>query len=229
VRPEFVATQAPWFTLFGDGTIVARDPLAAVDPPADGHIRGVPFRTARLSPDRMDAVLANALVQGGLGVARASYMQPNVADAGTTTFEIHAGGVDKKVEVVALGMEGQAGPDELARRSFAGLVERLSALSRDGSISVSYEPHAFRAILFGPNDGVGPQPPIAWPWKDLAPTDFRADPSGVGLNARLSAAQVAALGLDAVSGGLQDVPILSPTGSGWYSLSLRPLLPDEAS
>jgi hypothetical protein len=42
----------------------------------------------------------------------------------------------------------------------------------------------------------------------------------------LTAAQVGALGIDPHEGGLQGLSLIGPTGK-LYSLSVRPLLPDE--
>ena len=47
--PAFLATNAPWFTLYGDGTMVFRNP-ALEGPPAQGSVMPLnPMRTAKLS------------------------------------------------------------------------------------------------------------------------------------------------------------------------------------
>ena len=59
VQPAFLATQAPIFTLYGDGTIVFRNPAA--DPPQPiGSVfplRSVPHRQADRGPDPGSALL----------------------------------------------------------------------------------------------------------------------------------------------------------------------------
>ena len=47
VAPSFLATQAPIFTLYGDGTIVFRNPMKEGPPPVGDVFRSTPFRTAR--------------------------------------------------------------------------------------------------------------------------------------------------------------------------------------
>jgi hypothetical protein len=107
VAPGFLATQAPIFTLYGDGTIVFRNP--AQDPlPAVGSI--IPeraFRTAHLTEEQIQGVLEDALGPGGLGVARTEYRNDQIADAPTATFTVNAGGLNKKVSVYALDMDVQ--------------------------------------------------------------------------------------------------------------------------
>ncbi len=231
IGPAVLATQAPWFTLYGDGTIIARDLTAQPPTTDDGIGRGLPFHTGRLAADAMDRLLADALTRAGLGIARERYDQPNVADAGTTTFDVHARGVDKRVEVVALGADTPSSADAAVRSALASLRDRLMALASNGDVLPAvYAPARYRVILDGPADGVGPVAPRPWPWPDLTPDDFGTppDPNGPQLQqAAISDTQAAALRLDHIEGGVQDAPYLTPTGSGWYGVSLRLLLPDE--
>ena len=104
-RPAFLATQAPIFTLYGDGTIVFRNPMKEGPPPVGDVFRFSPFRTARLSEDQIQATLERAIGEGGLGTARPNYENNMVADASTTIFTIDAGGLKKTVSVYALGMD----------------------------------------------------------------------------------------------------------------------------
>jgi hypothetical protein len=227
VPPEFLATEAPIFTLYGDGTVIFRDPFAT--PPAGpGPGRGIPFRVARLSEEQVQELLRFALVEGGLGIARPRYDNPLVADAPTATFEIHAGGLDKTVSVYALGLEGDDVPDRAARRALARLADRLRGFAQTEPTSEPYVPARYRATLLEHGPGVGGAP-MRWPWPDLSPADFRApaDPSAPSLPRRvLSAEEAAALGLEAIEGGVLGVVLEGPDGK-LYSLSLRPLLPDE--
>jgi hypothetical protein len=75
-----------------------------------------PFRTAKLSEEQIQETLKMAIGQGGLGSARLEYGNNMVADAGTTTFAIDAGGLKKTVSVYALGI------DTVPRRSGPGGV-----------------------------------------------------------------------------------------------------------
>lgn len=228
----FIATEAPEFTLYGDGTVVFRDPadqppVAEVDPVT----RFAPFKTVRLSEAQVQDLLSFAIGPSGLGIARAQYVPCCIADAPSTTFMIRAGGLDKTVSVGALGFdEPQPGPDTAARKAFAVLRDRLVDLDRGGLIAVGrYQPAAYRGFLL---EGDVPAPgrgPIDWPWAAFGPADFTvpADPNAFQMGSRtLSAADVAALQLSGLEGGAQGIPLRGPGGK-FHILSLRPLLPDD--
>jgi len=228
VAPGFLATEAPIFTLYGDGTVVFRNPSGEFPQPIGSVSPQNPFRTVKLSEDDIQSVLAYALGDGGLGVARATYENNQVADAPTTMFTIDAGGIKKTVSVYALGMDVQGQADGPARTAFQALADRLGDFDKGGSVSTDvYQPTAYRGILM---DGSTAPDQIAWPWTDLTPSDFAfpADANAFQLAKHvLTQAQVDATGLKDVQGGFQGLPIASPDGSKVYSLSVRPLLPDE--
>ena len=90
------ATHVPPFTLYGDGTVVFRNLLV----------------------EQIQELLEFALTEGGLGAAKLQYDNPLVADAGTSIFTIRAGGLDKTVNVYALGFEDAGVPDLPARAQF---------------------------------------------------------------------------------------------------------------
>ena len=128
MMPAFIATQAPIFTLYGDGTIIFRNPMAETPPAVGSVMPQNPFRTAKLSEEQIQEVLKFALGDGGLGVARANYENMMIADAGTAIFTVDAGGIKKAVSVYALGLEMEGMPDALARAAFKNLAERLGRL-----------------------------------------------------------------------------------------------------
>jgi hypothetical protein len=231
VAPSFTASQTPIFTLYGDGTIVFRNPALTPPEPLGSVTRQNPLRTARLSEQQIQDLLAYALGDGGLGVARVRYDYNGVSDASEATFTIDAGGIRKSVAVYALGVEGAPGvPDQAARAAFARLAERLSDFDQGGSIATDvYQPAAYRAVLM---DGTGMMVPDAlpWPWKDIKPSDFAgpADPNAFQMATRtLTPDDVARLGVVDPEGGLQGLIISGPGDGKLYSLALRPLLPDE--
>jgi hypothetical protein len=233
VGPGFFATQAPTYTLYGDGTVIfqARDTTAAPAPANIGPIvPKAPFRTIRLSEVEIQAVLALALHDGGLAVARAQYDAPQVADAPTSTFTIRAGGLDKVVAVVALGIEVSNGPDTDARAAFQRLADRLGDADQGGTIpSDIYRPARYRGVL---SDGSTAPNALAWPWKAIAPASFvvPAEPNGFQSPQRvLTVADVAVLGVKDAIGGLIGLPLASPDGTRTYVLGLRPLLPEETA
>ena len=230
VMPGFLASQVPPFTLYGDGTVIFRNPALQL-PPAEGSVSPAnPMRTAKLTEDQIQELLVYALGEGGLAVARASYENMMVADAGTAVFTVHAGGVDKTVSVYALGMDTQGGADAPARAAFQKLAAKLADFDQGGTFPTAiYQPAAYRAVLF---EAPGVQAPDirAWPWPDLKVTDFTpdADPNGLQFPHRtLEPDEVAKLGVKDVQGGFQGM-VLTGSDGKLYTLSLRPLLPGDA-
>ena len=65
VAPSFLATRVPIFTLYGDGTIIFRNPMKEGPPPVGDIFRFGPFRTARLTEDQVQATLLRAIDEGG--------------------------------------------------------------------------------------------------------------------------------------------------------------------
>ncbi len=230
MMPGFVATMAPHFTLYGDGTIVFRNPMAEA-PPAVGPIFfNNAYRTATLSEDQIQEILEFALSEGGLATAKAQYENNMVADAGTSIFTINAGGVEKTVNVYALGMEGEGVPDQPARLLFKALAERLANFDQNGTIPTDqYTPEGYRAVLIDTNGFPG-DAPVAWPWTDIAPSDFKVnEPTGQFFPSRvMTAEELAPLGVEGIEGGFQGITLLGPDGDAKsYTLAVRPLLPGE--
>jgi hypothetical protein len=230
---DFAASQAPIFTLYGDGRIVFQQLVENLpQPDANGITKPIPWRTAQLDAGQIEELLTFALGPGGLGTARDSYMNNGIADAPNTIFTINGGGLKKTVLVNALGMDPSGGPDDAARAEFKKLADRLRDFDQRGTIATDvYAPADYRAVVVerevDPNVP-GPSP-VAWPWKDLTISDFK---EGDGTNgptfphAALTPDQVAALKLGDVGGGAQGLIVKSLDGKT-YSLTLRPLLPDE--
>lgn len=222
----YLVTQAPSFSLYGDGTVVFRDQFGEGVPPGP-IVRDVPFQTTVLPEEQVQALLEFALNDGALGIARETYENNLVADAPTSIFTINAGGLSKTVSVYALGLESPGGEDGAARTAFAALAERLRAFDAGGDTAV-YEPERYRAVLY---DAFGGGAALAWPWPDIAPSDFVTtnDPRlpASGFPSRIMITdEVAALDLEGIEGGAQGIILDAPDGAV-YSLALRPLLPDE--
>jgi hypothetical protein len=231
VMPAFLATQAPHFTLYGDGTIVFRNPTLDPPPAVGSVIPMNPMRAARLSEEQIQDLLAYALGEGGLGVARPEYPNDQVADASTAVFTINAGGLSKTVSVYALGMELEGAADGPARRAFRALGDRLQNIDAGGTFaSAEYVPIAYRGVLL---DGQPGAPDArAWPWPGIAPSDFvsNVDPNAFQLPMRvMAAAEVEGLGITPFTGGFQGLRLIGPDDGKVYSFSARPLLPDEAA
>jgi hypothetical protein len=226
---DFLASQAPNFTLYGNGVIVFQRKVETfAEPDATGVIHGVPWRTATLDESQIQELLDFAITQGALGTARDVYMA-HIADAPATIFTLNAGGLAKVVTINALSEDNSQGPDALARAAFFKLATRLGDFDRGGTIdSDIYEPAAFRGVL-SERDAAGVVP-RAWPWPAIKLTDF-VDPNAAAGGIRLphrtmTADEVATLGMKDVAGGIQNVVLKGPDGK-IYGFILRPLLADE--
>ena len=230
IMPAFTAAMTPHFTLYGDGTIVYRDP-GLEGPPAQGSAFLMnPLLTAKLTEAHIQELLAFALGEGGLAAARPEYRNDMVADASTAMFTIHAGGIEKTVSVYALGMDGEGVPDLPARAAFGRLAERLLTLGNGGLLEVSdYQPAAYRVTLFESPGVVAPDL-RAWPWDDIAVADFQpaGDPNGPPFPFTvMTSEQVAELGVTDFTGGFQNLVITGSDGV-LYTMAVRPLLPGES-
>lgn len=230
VPAEFFITSLPIFTLYGDGSILFRNPDD--QPAADENffLRHNPLKAAKLSEAQIQEVLEFAISQGGLGTAREQYDNPMMADVGSAIFILRAGGREKTVTVVGLTEGGAEGPDAVARRSFLTLAQRLRNFDDGGTYpTVAYDPPAYRAIL---QEVTGVATTRPWPWANLKVADFPTpkDPNaGLVFPQRvLTPTEVAEIGLGDLRGGALGIYLNGPDGKQ-YSLALRPLLPGESA
>ncbi len=228
VPMEYFATQMPQFTLYGDGTAVFR-PL----PDADGVDFNEPypaFLTAHLDEAQVHELLAYALHEGGLATAKDHYDDFMIADAGTTNFIIHAGGVDKAVSVYALMEAGATGEDQADRNAMAKLQHRLNNFETEARAAgqvTDYDAEAYKVTLYdeptwSPAEGVEV---IDWPWKDIKPTDFTPTSTGLGAIKILTRDEVAQL-TDVPNGGQTSIWVKTDKAD-YVEFAVRPLLPDE--
>ena len=233
---EFLAAEAPAFTLYGNGSIVFQRASASFPrPDVNGAIRGTPWRIASLDEAGIQDLLAFALGSAGLGTARDAYPSTSVADAPDTIFTIRAGGIARRIVVNALSEETRPSADTTARAAFLRLAARIRAFDQDGTIpSDTFHPDRFRGALTNRGEAMGVMPdvtPIAWPWPTLTPAAFTTG-GGDATNGRslprrvMTAEEVSALKLPGIEGGIQGLTIRGPDGKT-YAFVLRPLLPDE--
>lgn len=222
----FFATQAPQFTLYGDGTVIFRNADAAPAPSAASVFPLAPYSIGWLSESQIQAFLQFALEDGGLDVAQGHYSPGNVADAPTAFFTINAGGLAKSVSVEALGFDSSQSPDAQILGALAALGDRVRGFASVIEGETAWIPDRWRGIL---TEGEF-QLPQPWPWTDVTPADFV---QSVGPDApqfpilTLTPAQVDALGLAGIEGGFVELQLAGPDGRT-YALALRPILPDEA-
>jgi hypothetical protein len=221
---EFLATQGPIFSLYGDGTAIFRDPTTDMPAAEGGIIKGVPYQAIKLPEEEVQGLLEYALGVGSLGVAQEKYDLP-VMDVPAAVFTIHAGGVDKTVTVNGLGFDTTGNPDAGILASLDKLSQRLQHFGGEMADERPWLPSHYRGIL----SESAFNPPIEWPWKDIQPVDFvqSADPNDPQFRMRvMTPDEVGALKLTGFEGGLQGVAMVGPDGNP-YSFMLRPLLPDE--
>jgi hypothetical protein len=228
VPMEFNATQAPTFTLYGDGTVIFQ---SGVMPPFGTGGALPAWIKGTMSEENIQALLAFALQDGRLANAREAYDSMMCADCPTTWFTLNAGGASKTVAINGLSEVQQAGPDAADLAGFSRLQQLLAnfqAEAESGTATdlVPYEPDIYRVTMF---EAMGAQPmsePIEWPWDDIAPDDFpRGDEPGGILMMRSD--DVAALA-EVPNGGALSIWALTPDEE-LVQFAVRPLLPDEAA
>jgi hypothetical protein len=237
--PTYTLAQVPYFTLYGDGTVIYRpisEPLPEVAP--GDPLRFPQLHVATMTEDQVQALLRDALGAGGLGVARERYDSMFVSDAPTALFEVNADGRERAISVYALGFApadpSNPGPDGEVLAALGAFGERLRNFDQEvaaGSATDAglYAPTGYLASLLEGGFAEGPAQP--WPWTTFGPADFAiaADGSGFGFPTRaLTLDEVAQLGVADPAGGVSGIPLAAPDGTV-YVLGIRPLLPDEAA
>lgn len=218
---ELVATSTPDFTLYGDGTVVWRDPMAPPLDPVGNVSRLSPLLTVRLGEEGIQALLADAIGPGGLGAAGGPYVADG-ADMTTTTFTITADGQTKSVSVTGLSPDLHPKATAIVA-ALSKLAERLQGFAAAISGEAPYAPATFRGVMMPIDQPFGPV--VAWPWSGIKPADFAGDANGFFLRRILARSDIEELGIPGVDGGFQGLTLQS--GEKLYSFALRPLLPDE--
>ena len=220
--PAKTIEDPPRFTLLGNGLAIYS--MTVED--ADGTFRNELHR-AQLDDAQVDALLYDALGTGGLAVAQEQYRDVDVYDAGTTRFEVHAGGIDKAVSVYALGIADVMAPSRFERIAFSALASRLGRFEDDLVAGRAtdlglFEPEAYQVTLAEPFSPV--EKTVQWPWTDLVPGDFTGTPHGELVKAVTASQGEAVLAL----GYEHDLVLAAPDGKS-YLVRIRPLMPDEVS
>jgi len=226
---EYNLTDVPTFTVYGDNTAIFRPQ------PADGMFPNpgqpmTPLIKAVLSSAQVDALLNYALGPGGLSTAPDEVLNPLVADAPTTVFQIDGAGVTRQVSAQALGMEDPTLPDQEARAQLFALSDLLDSFEEQveaGNVESAdlFQPAAYRGMLTEVWEGAT-DPIVPWPWADVTLEDFLAPEGNIARYAELTPEQLAAV-TPVPSGGITTIRLQAPDDSQWY-FSARPLLPDES-
>ncbi|GAA1753635.1 hypothetical protein GCM10009681_25760 [Luedemannella helvata] len=231
VPPNLIPARLPVLSVYADGRVLTQAPQIEIFPPP--ALPGLEVR--QISPE--DAwKLVDLAVAAGVG-GTADYGRPGVADVPSTRFTVLTDDGLKSTEVYALG-DGEDGftsgltPAQIAaRRPLWDLMSKLNDLSGTlgpDAVSASrlYAPSAIAAIV-EPYRDPGPdqpaQPERSWPGPELP---------GERLSGGLDLHCVTATG--AAAAQVQAAAVRANTLTPWQSggkqwtLTLRPLLPDEA-
>jgi hypothetical protein len=234
VAYEYTLGTTPFWSLFGDGTLIVPGPQIEIYPgPALPNLTATP-----VSEDGIQAIL-QAARDAGLMDGDANYGDMCIADAANTVFTTTANGSTSVVSAYALDVgepTGTCGGDEdaEARAKLSAFQAKLTDLASwlpAGSLGTEapYDPTEMRVyVLPYQGDPELPQDPIAWPL--ATPLDGFGEkvanaPSATRCGV-VSGDDLATLLADA-----QHANALTPWTSGGtdYHLIFRPLLPDEHS
>ncbi|TME30778.1 MAG: hypothetical protein E6I62_08330 [Chloroflexi bacterium] len=241
IEPQTGFSQVPSVSVFGDGRVIVPGAVDLIYPgPALP-----PLLVRRLSEPGLQAVLHDVLATGLFATSRDfNGAGIGIADAGTTTFSLHADGRDVTVSVYALGTVDLSNPppgvsqDELAaHRALTRLSGRLSSLDSwlpAGSwMDAAWQPFAPEAVrlLVRTADADAPDQSgianqlVPWPTADDPATfgDVAAQPEGARCG--VVTAADAATWLRALMRANQLTRFTAAAHR--YQVTPRPLLPDE--
>lgn len=227
VTPETTLTRLPMYSLYADGRLITQGPVPAIYPgPAlpNVQVQALDAATVQELADR--ALAAGVAESGDLGT-------PNVADVPSTRFTLVTADTTQVREVHALseGLDDEL-PDEqrAGRAELRALVDALDALGQRPPAPESYPATAVAAVArpwSAPEDdiaqGLAPDP-VPWPGPALPGEPVGRLPE---LGCVTATGDQAAAVLAAGAGANSLTPWSTPDGAVW-SVTLRPLLPDES-
>jgi len=229
---EYTLGTTPFWSLFGDGTLIVPGPQIEIYPgPALPNLTATP-----VSEEGIQAILVAAR-DAGLMDGAAYYGDQCIADAADTVFTIDADGQTSVVSAYALDVGEPAGTcgsgkDADARAKLAAFQAKLTDLQSwlpDGSLGTErpYMPSEMRVYALPyQGDPELPQDPMAWP------LDTSLDGFGQKIDDAPSATRcgvVTGADFTTLLAAAHDANALTPWTSGGteYHLIFRPLLPDE--
>jgi hypothetical protein len=235
VPPGFFLTHLPSVSVYGDGRVVTQGPQIEIYPgPALPNLL-----VTRVSEAGLQRILAAARDAGLLG-ADATYPYPGIMDAPTTTFVVGADGATHTTAAYALGIgEDAVGitPAEAAARAglvaFSGLLGDLTSwLGAD--VVAAEAPFAFETVrvLVTPAEPTSADAGIAptvvdWPLAEpLATSGLPLEGAGQPGTRCLVVTGDDLATVRPLLQAASQLTYLRSAGSTW-SMSLRPLLPDE--
>jgi hypothetical protein len=226
VSPAVTAGRLPVVSVYADGRVISEGPVAAIYPgPA----------LPNLQEHRIGRTVVQDLVNQALaaGVAGDSDLgSPPVADATSTRFTLVTASHTYVREAYALTetpaeSAGLTQEQRTARGKLADLADTLTGPTADGAGSTSYAPSAIAALATpwsDPQDGLT-QPDVAWPGPDLPGEPLGGLPDLTCVTATSDQAQAL---VTAAGSANAATPWVTAEGTRW-TVTLRPLLPDESS
>ena len=230
VTPTMLATRLPLFSLYADGRVVTEGPQVLVYPPP-----ALPnVQVSRIQPADVDRLVRMAVDAGVTGSADLG--RPPVADAPTTRFSVRTASGTQVVQAYALqetpsGARGVTAAQQAARTRLQELLDALTNLDSvlgEGAVSAQqpYVPAALAAVATPYVEPGAPEPPQAEQEWFGPPLPGEALGTIEGLTCVVLGAEY-----------LEHLEHLSSTATAatpWtyggkrWSVSLRPLLPDES-
>jgi hypothetical protein len=227
VGPGFFLTHLPAFSLYGDGTAIFPGPVDTIYPsPLLPNLL-----SARLSEAELQELLVAADLAGLLG-PDASFPVDGIADAPTTFFTTTVDGTTHRISAYALGIDADVAggsPTAEARTrlaKFRAIVADLGTFLGRPLGETAFAPAGMRLFATAPGqaDPELTRQELAWP--------LSIDPSAGTATKRPDTLCLAVAGPDlttfkTVAGNANALTIWTAP-SGRYSISVRPLLPDES-
>jgi hypothetical protein len=234
VGPTYQLRQLPWLSIYGDGRVMVLGPQIEIYPgPALPNVV-----TFRISEEGLQKVLEEALAAGLLS-ADAHYEYPGIADAGTTTFTVVAGGKRHVVSAYALSeggaMDSQLDPETLRARTALLAFQEKALDLRSWLRAAVVEPEAvyrfdaLRIFVAPPQPADQGLQPTVVDWPLATPLSS----FGVPVVGNLGDTRCGVVSGDDLAKLLPAVQssnelTLWRSGDKEYQLILRPLLPDES-
>ena len=224
VAPQATVSRLPLVSVYGDGRVLTEGPVEAIYPgPALPNVQ-----VSRLDRAAVQDLVDRALA-AGVGDT-ADLGAPPIADAPATRFTVFTGLETVEREVYALQETPQDGAglsaaQRDARARLSAFLGELTDLGASGSEPYRAEAVAALASSYVPaEDPRLAQPDQSWPGPALPGDPL---PGPLGLSCAVATGPQAAAVLDAAGSANALTPWVTPDGARW-SLTLRPLLPDES-
>jgi hypothetical protein len=224
VSPSVTAGRLPLVSVYADGRVLTEGPVAAIYPgPALPNVQ-----EQRIDESAVQDLVDRAIAAGVTGTTDLG--TPPVADAPSTRFTVTTTSGSHVREVYALWEtppegSGLTADQQSARKKLGEFLTVLQGPPEGAGASAPYAPTTIAAIAtpwVDPQDGVS-QPEMAWPGPALPGKPSGGLPDTTCVTATGDQAQAL---LTAAGSANAATPWV--TGDGRWSITFRPLLPDES-